>query len=211
MLVVCTARPELHERRPDWGGGKRNALTLNLSPLSDEDSARLLASSSTDPSSPPTSNRALLERASGNPLYAEQFAGSTSSAARSTTSTLPENVHGLIAARLDALPAEEKALLQDAAVMGKVFWSGALAQDGDPTERLHALERKEFIRRERRSSVAGEGEFGFRHALVRDVAYGQIPRADRAAKHVACGRLDRGPRPSAGPCRAPRTPLRRRA
>ena len=93
-------------------------------------------------------------------------------------------MHGLIAARLDALPAEEKALLQDAAVMGKVFWSGALAQDGDPTERLHALERKEFVRRERRSSVAGESEFGFRHALVRDVAYGQIPRADRAAKHA---------------------------
>ena len=93
-------------------------------------------------------------------------------------------MQGLIAARVDSLPAEEKALLQDAAVMGKVFWSGALSVDGAVLERLHALERKEFIRRERRSSVTGQEEFAFRHALVRDVAYGQIPRADRAVKHV---------------------------
>jgi class 3 adenylate cyclase/tetratricopeptide (TPR) repeat protein len=184
MLLVCTARPELHERRPDWGGGKRNALTLNLSPLSEEESARLLSLILDRSVLPADVQRSLLERASGNPLYAEQFGRLYLERGSIDDLELPENVHGLIAARLDALPAEEKALLQDAAVMGKVFWSGALAGDGAPTERLHALERKEFIRRERRSSVAGESEFGFRHALVRDVAYGQIPRAERAAKHA---------------------------
>ena len=183
LLVLCTARPELLDRRPGWGGGKRNALTLNLSPLSDQDASKLLSLVLDKALLPAETQQALLERASGNPLYAEQFARLYLERGTVDDLTLPDSVHGLIAARLDALPAEEKALLQDAAVIGKVFWSGALGND-ESTERLHSLERKEFIRRERRSSVAGEGEFGFRHVLVRDVAYGQIPRADRTAKHV---------------------------
>ncbi len=101
---------------------------------------------------------------------------------------LPESLQGIIAARLDALSAEEKALVQDAAVMGKVFWPGALAALGGRErwaleEALHVLERKQFVRRERRSSVAGETQYAFLHLLVRDVAYGQIPRAQRAEKH----------------------------
>ena len=98
-------------------------------------------------------------------------------------------MQGLIAARIDALPAAEKALLQDASVLGKVFWLGGAAaltaaEPLEAEERLHALERKEFVRRERRSSVGGEAEFAFRHLLVRDIAYGQIPRAARADKHL---------------------------
>jgi tetratricopeptide (TPR) repeat protein len=90
-------------------------------------------------------------------------------------------VQGIIASRLDALPPDEKRLLQDAAVIGKVFWLGAL----DATERqLHSLEQKEFVQQARRSSVAGQMEFAFKHLLVRDVAYGQIPRGERAAKHL---------------------------
>jgi tetratricopeptide (TPR) repeat protein len=97
-------------------------------------------------------------------------------------------VQGIIAARLDGLPGEEKQLLQHAAVLGKVFWLGAARTvaglDGAEAElRLHALERKEFVRRERRSSVGGEDEYAFRHLLVRDVAYGQIPRGERADRH----------------------------
>src|SRR5262249_16264407 len=100
----------------------------------------------------------------------------------------PETVQGIIAARLDALSPEEKTAIQNAAVFGKVFWSGSLAAlDGGDAEALqrplHALTRKEFVRRERRSSVGGQDEFASRHVLVRDVAYGQIPRADRAEKH----------------------------
>jgi class 3 adenylate cyclase/tetratricopeptide (TPR) repeat protein len=183
MLVLCTARPELLERRPGWGGGKRNALTLNLSPLSDEDSTRLLSLVLARAVLPVETQQALLDRASGNPLYAEQFARLYAERG-AVDAVLPESVQGLIAARLDELPVDEKSLLQDAAVMGKVFWSGSLGAGAAAREGLHALERKEFIRRERRSSVAGEEEFAFRHVLVRDVAYGQIPRAERAAKHV---------------------------
>ena len=100
----------------------------------------------------------------------------------------PAPIQGLIAARLDTLAAEEKALLQDAAVIGRTFWLGSVSAVGESArstaeERLHALERKEFVRHERRSSVAGEAEYAFRHLLVRDVAYGGIPRAERADKH----------------------------
>src|SRR5436190_14316756 len=94
---------------------------------------------------------------------------------------LPETVQGLIAARIDGLAPAEKALLQDASVIGKVFWPGALP--GADEQVLHSLERKEFIRRDRRSSIARETQYAFLHALVRDVAYGQIPRAERADKH----------------------------
>lgn len=94
---------------------------------------------------------------------------------------LPETVQGLIAARIDGLAPGEKRLLQDASVIGKVFWPGALA--GADEQTLHSLERKEFVRRDRRSSIAGETQYAFLHALVRDVAYGQIPRAERAEKH----------------------------
>ena len=122
---------------------------------------------------------------------------------------LPETVQGLIAARIDALAPEEKALLQDAAVLGKVFWLGAVAALGGvgrwaAEERLHALERKEFVRRERRSSVAGETEYAFRHLLVRDVAYGQIPRAGARREAPAGGGVDRV-------ARAGRRTMRRRS
>ena len=97
-----------------------------------------------------------------------------------------ETVHGLIAARLDTLPPEEKQLLQEAAVVGRVFWLGALGRERwTLEERLHSLTRKEFVSRERRSAVAGEEEYVFRHALVREVAYEQIPKAERAPKHRA--------------------------
>jgi predicted ATPase len=104
---------------------------------------------------------------------------------------LPETVQGLIAARLDLLEQEQKTLLQDAAVIGKRFWAGALGALSEQLSleaELHALERKEFVRRERASAVAGDVEYGFRHLLVRDVAYGQIPRVDRAEKHLLAAR-----------------------
>ena len=184
LLVVGTARPELLERRPDWGGGKLDATTLALAPLSDEQTALLLGHLLDRPLVEASSQRALLERAGGNPLYAEQFAELYLERGSAEELELPETLQGIIAARLDGLPEPEKALLADAAVVGKVFWAGAL--DRDPAAVLadmHSLERKGFVRRQRRSSVEGESEFAFAHALVRDVAYGQIARADRSAKH----------------------------
>jgi class 3 adenylate cyclase/tetratricopeptide (TPR) repeat protein len=188
LLVVCTARPELLERRPDWGGGKPNALTLSISPLSDDETARLLGSLLERTVLPADVQTLLLARAGGNPLYAEQFARLLLEAGTHEDLPLPENVQGIIAARLDALASGEKQLLQDAAVLGKIFWLGAACAVGGldrsaAEERMHALVRKEFVRRERRSSVGGEEEYAFRHVLVRDVAYGQIPRGGRAERH----------------------------
>jgi len=185
LLVLATARPELLDRRPSWGGGKRNALTVSLPPLRDEETARLLGTLLDRSVLPAETQQALLARAGGNPLYAEQFARMF--AERGDPAELPETVQGIIAARLDALPAEEKRVLLDASVLGKTFWAGAL--EAEEAERLlHALQRKEFVRRERRSTVVGEQEFSFAHLLVRDVAYAQIPRADRADRHVRAAR-----------------------
>nr|MBA3383196.1 AAA family ATPase [Actinomycetota bacterium] len=187
VLVVATARPELLSRRPAWGGGKANAAIVSLSPLSDDETARLVHALLEQSVLPAEVQSALLERAGGNPLYAEEFVRMFGERGR-TDADLPESVQGIIAARLDGLPGEDKELLQDAAVVGKVFWSGALAEIGHRErsvveDRLHALERRELVRRERRSSVAGESEYAFRHLLVRDVAYGAIPRATRAERH----------------------------
>jgi class 3 adenylate cyclase/tetratricopeptide (TPR) repeat protein len=179
LLILCTGRLELLERRPSWGGGKVNAATVALAPLTDEETAKLVAGLSERPLLEAGRQAALLERAGGNPLYAEQFVRML--AERGTSDDLPESVQGIIAARLDALPPEEKRLLHDAAVVGKVFWLGSL---GATEQQLHPLQQKEFVQRARRSSVEGETEFAFKHLLVRDVAYGQIPRGERAAKHL---------------------------
>jgi predicted ATPase len=190
--VAGTARPELLSRRPGWGGGKPNALTLSLSPLSDGETAELVHALLERSVLAAEVQQTLLERAGGNPLYAEEFVRMLSERGEDEL-PVPETVQGLIAARLDGLSPEEKALLQAVSVLGKVFWLGAATELAEierwsAEERLHSLERKEFLRRERRSSVAGEVEYAFRHLLVRDVAYGQIPRGVRADKHRVAAR-----------------------
>src|SRR5947209_3847501 len=180
MLILCTARLELLERRPAWGGGKVNAATVALSPLTAEETATLISALSERPLLDAETQTDLLERAGGNPLYAEQYVRMLAEREPGEELPLPESVQGIIAARLDSLPLEEKRLLQDAAVVGKVFWLGVL----DASEQqLHLLQQKEFVQRARRSSVEGETEYAFKHLLVRDVAYGQIPRGERSEKH----------------------------
>jgi class 3 adenylate cyclase/tetratricopeptide (TPR) repeat protein len=184
LLVVCSARPELLERRPGWGGGKLNASTVGLSPLTKDQTAVLISDVLERSLLPAEIQQALLERSEGNPLYAEQFAQLYLERGSAEDLPLPETLQGIVAARLDGLSAEAKALLQDAAVIGKVFWTGALRRDErEATELLHSLERKGFLTRQRRSSVGSEGEWAFAHMLLRDIAYGQIPRGDRAQKH----------------------------
>ncbi|HXY17505.1 MAG TPA: adenylate/guanylate cyclase domain-containing protein [Gaiellaceae bacterium] len=187
LLVVCSARPELLERRPGWGGGKRNAATVSLSPLTDEQTARLISSLLDRPVLPADEQRTILQRAGGNPLYAEEYARMLA-AGDLDTAEVPETLQGVVTARVDALPAPEKELLQQASVLGKVFWSDALSAlsglDGWLLdERLHALERKEFVRRDHRSAVEGARQYAFVHVLVRDAAYAQMPRAVRARVH----------------------------
>jgi class 3 adenylate cyclase/tetratricopeptide (TPR) repeat protein len=184
LLVVATARPELLERRPGWGGGKLNATTLALAPLDEEQTALLIAQLLGKPLLAVEDQQALLERSGGNPLYAEQFADLYLERGSAEELSLPETLQGLIAARVDGLQPAEKGLLQDASVVGKVFWASALQGTPDAVRgTLHSLERKGFVRRQKRSSVEGQQELAFAHALVRDVSYGQIARVDRAAKH----------------------------
>ena len=184
MLVLATARPELLTRRSGWGGGKVNSSTILLSPLSEADTQTLVRGQPGRSLLHPETERKLLERAGGNPLYAEEFVRMLTD--RGDELALPESIQGIIAARLDLLPGEEKELMQSAAVIGRVFWLGALGSERWRLEEtLHSLERKEFVRRERHGSVAGEAEYAFSHALVRDVAYEQIPRSQRADKHRA--------------------------
>jgi class 3 adenylate cyclase len=189
LLVVCTARPELLDRRPGWGGGKRNSTTVSLSPLAPTDTARLVAALLERPLLDAEMQQALVERSSGNPLYAEEFVRMLE-AGGVVQGGLPETVHGIVAARIDLLPVDEKDLLQRAAVLGKVFWSDALgplagSESWKLAELLRSLERKEFVRREHRSAVAGATQHSFVHALVRDAAYAQLPRHVRADLHVA--------------------------
>jgi tetratricopeptide (TPR) repeat protein len=192
LLLICTARPELYEEHPHFGADARNAQRINLAPLTDEETARLLSSLLERAVLPADTQRALLERAGGNPLYAEEFVRLL--ADRDLLSgalediPFPDSVQALIAARLDTLSPERKQLLQDAAVVGSVFWTGALAEIGSREPRevelaLHELARKELVRPARTSSMEGEQEYGFWHLLVRDVCYAQIPRSARAARH----------------------------
>ena len=190
VLVLCTARPELLERRPGWGGGKANATTISLPPLEDNETAKLFSSLLDRAVLPAETQSVLLAHAAGNPLYAEQYARMLGERGDGDELPLPETVQGIIAARLDGLSGPEKSLLQDASVVGKVFWLGAVGtiggvDRGQAETALMGLERKELVQRARRSSVEGEAEYAFRHLLVRDVAYGQIPRAARVDKHMA--------------------------
>jgi class 3 adenylate cyclase/tetratricopeptide (TPR) repeat protein len=187
LLLLCTARPELFDKNPEWAGGMRNATTVSLGPLSDTETAQLVSALTRSALSEEL-ERTILERAGGNPLYAEELV--RLGAERGLDAGFPDSVQALIAARLDTLSPDRKALVQDAAVVGRVFWAGALAAmggraPGDVDQALHELSRKELVRSARSSSMEGEAEYAFWHALVRDVAYAQIPRAERARRHEA--------------------------
>ena len=198
LLVVATARPELLERHPGWGDDDPASTRIPLGALSDLETAQLVAALVGRSVLPVGVQALLLERAAGNPLYAEEFARLLADrglvvedqAAAVPEIPVPDTVHGLIAARLDALTPEVRALVQDAAVVGRVFWPGAVvamdgAGDGVVQASLAELERKQLVQRARTSSVQHQDEYVFWHALVRDVAYAQIPRAGRARRHQA--------------------------
>jgi predicted ATPase len=198
LLVVATARPELLERQPGWGDGGGNASTIRLGSLTDAQTARLVAALAGRSVLPARVRALLLERAGGNPLYAEEFVRlladrgllGDGQVAGAPEVPVPETVHGLIAARLDTPAPAARALLHDAAVVGRVFWSGAVAVMGGSGEDevqagLRELEHRRLVHRAATSSVRYQDEFAFWHALVRDVAYAQIPRAGRARRHRA--------------------------
>ncbi|HEV8459711.1 MAG TPA: adenylate/guanylate cyclase domain-containing protein [Gaiellaceae bacterium] len=191
LFLLSTTRPELYEQHPTFGANARNAQRINLGPLTEDETSQLIGSLLERSVLSPETKRALLERSGGNPLYAEEFVRLLADREHVTEMIeVPDSVQALIAARLDTLPAERKSLLQDASVVGKLFWAGAVADMGERDRRdvefaLHELCRKELVRPSRESSMESEQEYGFWHLLVRDVAYAQIPRVARASRHQA--------------------------
>ena len=194
LLIVVTARPEVEERHPSWPPG-RHSTVLSLSPLTDGDVETLISESL--PEADPELIQIVLERAGGSPLYAEQLAAMLRERALPIAggaldeTLIPSSVQALIAARIDALPAEPKRVLMEASVVGKTFWAGAVSSLGEHPDleaTVGELVRREFCRPVHPSTMEGDQEFGFWHALVRDVAYAELTKAERARMHAGTAR-----------------------
>jgi class 3 adenylate cyclase len=194
VLLLGTARPELLDRRPAWGGGRRNASLLWLEPLSAEQSHALLRTALGFEF--PELAR-IAQRAEGNPFFAEELLGSLIDSGvlawddggwtfrdLPADFAVPDSVQALLAARIDLLPPREKTALQAASVIGRVFWAGPMSQLAEVDADLALLEDRDFVRRRPGSSMAGETEYAFKHALTREVAYAGIPKARRARLHA---------------------------
>ena len=202
--MVTLARPELFERRSDWGAGTRPASSLALAPL-DGAAMRDLVTGLV-PALPGQAVTTIVERARGIPLYAvemirmlvvegrlEPVDGAWRPVGELKDLAVPETLRSLVAARLDALDPADRALLEDAAVLGGSFTLEALTavsgQPGDALEpRLRGLVRRELLAVEADPRSPERGQYGFVQALVREVAYGTLARADRRARHLAAAR-----------------------
>ena len=187
IVVLVTARPELHEARSSFGSGGGDVSTIAIRPLGVLQSQELLDRLLMEDELEQGVRGELLARAEGNPFYLEQLTHHLRSGG---ASTLPDTLQSLLAARLDALPVAERRVLQEASVAGHTFWEAPIRDALDDERvpgRLAALERKGFVVRRPTSSIAGQAEFSFRHALLHDVAYESLPRSRRARAHAAMG------------------------
>jgi class 3 adenylate cyclase/tetratricopeptide (TPR) repeat protein len=187
LLIICVARPELLELRSSWGGGNLRAAAIELAPLTPEESEQLADGLQLDGGLSAEQRALVLEKAEGNPLFLEETVRmlTESGGARNA---IPDTIQALIAARIDSLPAEQKQLLQRAAVIGRVFWPGALEQlapELDVAALLDALVDRELVVVEERSTIAGEPAFRFKHVLIGEVAYGGLSKATRSEMHAA--------------------------
>jgi len=180
LLVLCTSRPELLERRPDFGRAARNVTQIELRPLTPE-AADELALALLPPESRELAPR-IAAASGGNPFFAEEMACTIAEGRGGLADHLPDTVQAAIAARLDLLPETEKRTLQHAAVLGQNFLEEALDDllGEPPREALAALTQKALV--QERLAI-GPGRYGFRHQLIRDVAYDSLPRAERARLH----------------------------
>jgi len=186
VLIVAVARPELLDTRPTWGGGIRNASAIDLLPLGDDESEELSNALLSRTDVTRIQRGLVLERAEGNPLFLEEIAHALRDGRG--LDGIPDSLQALIASRIDGVAADEKKLLQSAALIGRVFWRGALerlAPDIEVVELLDRLVNREFVVAEERSSISGEHAYRFKHVLIRDVAYGGMSKARRAEEHRA--------------------------
>jgi class 3 adenylate cyclase/tetratricopeptide (TPR) repeat protein len=185
LLILCLARPDLLDVRPGWGGGRVRSTAIELEPLSDVESEELVEALVSELESPPALPKGLLDRTEGNPLFVEETIRML--AEGGAWDRVPDTLQALIAARIDHLPPEGKSLLQRAAVVGRVFWQGAiehLAPDLEVGPLLDDLLLREFVLREPRSSISGESAFRFKHMLIREVAYTGLTKQARAQQHA---------------------------
>jgi class 3 adenylate cyclase/tetratricopeptide (TPR) repeat protein len=197
VLLVCTARLELLENRPSWGAGKQNASALTLAPLSAGEATELISSLLGEGQVPPDVKERVLASAEGNPFYLEEMLtmlieegalerqnGGWASTARLADVSIPDSVHGVIAARIDLLDEASREGLRRCAVVGRVFWPSAVGVDEDV---IASLVRSGLVTDSLDSVVAGMREFSFKHALTRDVAYSSLPRPERRELHRRVG------------------------
>jgi predicted ATPase len=192
LLIVALARPELLGERPGWGGGLPAYTALPLEPLSADSSRELAVQLLAQHDDGDGRAATVADTAEGNPLFIEELARCIGEQEVKGLAELPTSIRAIIAARLDALPAAERAVLVDASVVGRVFWRGALAEmssQDDLSSVLGSLEAREFVQREAVSRIQGDQQFAFKHGLIHDVAYGTLPRASRRTKHAAVARF----------------------
>ncbi len=192
VLFVALARPELLSDRPGWGGGLPAYTALPLDPLTDDSSRQLAEQLLAQANLSNDGAFAVAETAEGNPLFIEELSASLAERSTADMRHLPTSVRAIIAARLDSLPPDERSVLVDASVVGRVFWRGALAEIASRDElsaHLGSLEDRDLIRREAVSRIQGDQQFGFKHGLIHDVAYQTLPRAARRDRHAAVARF----------------------
>jgi class 3 adenylate cyclase/tetratricopeptide (TPR) repeat protein len=204
IYIIALARPELLDRRSDWGAGRRNFTSLVLEPLDDTTMRELLAG--LVPGLPTNVVERVLERAEGIPLYAIETVrmllseglvapedGVYRPVGDLSELSVPASLHALIASRLDGLAPEDRSMLQAASVIGKTFSVDALAAvvgeaAVDVAGRLHALVRREMLTLEADPRSPEKGQYGFVQGLIREVAYGTLARRDRKRLHVSAAR-----------------------
>jgi len=195
VLILCSARPELLDRRPSWGTGRLASSSLTLAPLSPQHAATLLGALLDTEAVPAHVAGAILEPAEGNPFFVEEMLAMLveqgaleeredgwSATDRLATATVPDSIHGVIAARIDLLDASERDALRRCSVMGRIFWPSAVGIDDDV---LAGLGRRGLVFEQAEASFSGRREFAFKHALTHDVAYATLPRVERRDLHRA--------------------------
>jgi class 3 adenylate cyclase/tetratricopeptide (TPR) repeat protein len=205
LLLLCLARPDFREVRPGWGGTAANATTISLAPLTSDDTRRLIAALLDIDDLPEQVRSEVVTRAEGNPLYVEEFLRMLMESGRIAQRdgrwvadaalgaiTVPPTLQGLIAARLDRVSPEVKALLQRASLAGRLFSTDALQALGegaatDPALLRDAIRRDLLVEADERALGAGR-VFRFKHVLIRDVAYATVPKAERSRLHDRYGR-----------------------
>jgi class 3 adenylate cyclase/tetratricopeptide (TPR) repeat protein len=188
VFLITLARADLLDAHPTWGGGLARYTAVHLEPLDDDEARELAAALLTGADEAAGYADRLVHTSGGNPLFLEELAASVAERTADMVAELPTTVQAIIAARLDALPRRHRQVLQDAAVVGRIFWRGPLAalesDDTDLDATLDDLERRDFIRRQPTSRVLADREFIFKHVLTREVAYGTLPRAGRRERHL---------------------------